>query len=103
MDRLWPRGISKEKAQVEYWYKEIAPSSALRNQFHDGKTTYEQFKQLYVDELERNPEASLFVEGCRKWLETDCVTFLFGKKDEEQNNAVALRDWVTGKLKHNCF
>ncbi|CUX51631.1 MULTISPECIES: DUF488 domain-containing protein [Clostridia] len=103
VDRLWPRGVSKEKAQIEYWHKEIAPSQVLRNQFHGGKITYAQFKQLYMDELEGNPESGLFVDGCRKWLETDCVTFLFGTKNEEENNAVVLRDWIMKKLEMLAF
>lgn len=98
VDRLWPRGIAKEKAKIECWCKEAAPSPQLRTRLHKGEITYIQFKQLYIDELESNPEAGLFVDECRKWLQTGCVTFLFGTKNEEENNAVVLRGWIMKKL-----
>lgn len=98
VDRLWPRGIAKEKAKIECWHKEVAPSSVLRNRFHRGEVSYVQFRQLYMDELESNPEAGMFVEECRKWQAAGSITLLFGAKDEEQNNAVVLRDWIVKKL-----
>ena len=51
-----------------------------------------------MDELESNQEAAMFVDECRKWLAAGSITLLFGAKDEEQNNAVVLRDWIVKKL-----
>jgi uncharacterized protein YeaO (DUF488 family) len=93
VDRLWPRGIAKDKARVDLWLKEIAPSHALRKRFHGKPADWDAFRAAYADEL-----ASEAVEGAvnelRGHLRKGPVTLLYAARDEEHNNAVALRQWL---------
>lgn len=90
VDRLWPRGISKEKAGIDVWCKEIAPSRELRTRYHKGGMDFIEFAREYTRELDSNPCAPEFLEHVRSWGR---VTFLFSSKNPEENNAVALREW----------
>jgi uncharacterized protein YeaO (DUF488 family) len=92
-DRLWPRGLSREKAQIDLWLKEIAPSAALRRRFHGNPAGWEDFKAAYYAELER-PPAQLAVRDLLERLRHEPVTLLFAARDETHNNAVALKEWV---------
>lgn len=91
VDRLWPRGITKDKAHVDLWLKEIAPSNELRRRFHAKPDLWEDFKKAYGQELKL---AGAAVELLRDKLATTPVTLLYAARDEEHNNAVALRDWL---------
>ena len=93
VDRLWPRGLSREKAQIDLWLKEIAPSDALRRRFHRNPAGWEDFKTAYYTELER-PPAQLAVRDLLERLRHEPVTLLFAARDETHNNAVALKEWV---------
>lgn len=94
-DRLWPRGVSKEKAAVDLWLKDIAPSGELRKWFHHEDADWEEFKKRYEKELAANPEA---VEEFRKATAGKRkVTLLFGSKDEAHNQAVFLKEYLTKK------
>ena len=89
VDRLWPRGVSKDRADLDQWCKEIAPSDALRHWFHADPSQWEAFEARYQAELATKPEllrelASLADEGV--------VTLLFASKNEEHNNATVLRE-----------
>lgn len=92
VDRLWPRGISKEKARLSLWLKEIAPSDELRRWFNHEEAKWPEFRRRYREELERNQEAvrGFFaaVKGCDK------VTLLYGAHDEKHNQAVVLREYL---------
>jgi|SRR5579864_7001908 len=87
VDRLWPRGISKEKAHVDLWLKDIAPSDKLRKWFsHDPKKWIE-FKSKYAKELENNPLLQRIIHLEK---ENKVLTLLYSAKDCEHNNAVVL-------------
>lgn len=96
-DRLWPRGLSKEKAAVDLWAKEVAPTTALRQWYGHEPARWSEFKRKYLAELEHDGEAvsELIdrVKGHKK------ITLLFGAKDEEHNQAVVLRDYLAARLK----
>jgi uncharacterized protein YeaO (DUF488 family) len=99
VDRLWPRGISKEKAKLDYWLKEIAPSNELRKRFHSEDGDFELFRQQYIEEL----KSGLQKETLNKLEEIVSkqegkVTLLFGAKDEENNQAVILRELLESEL-----
>lgn len=88
IDRLWPRGLSKEKAQVDLWLKEIAPSAELRKWFNHESEKWPVFKIKYKAEIAENAEA---VNILKNMLEKHKkVTLVFGAKDEEHNDAVVL-------------
>jgi uncharacterized protein YeaO (DUF488 family) len=88
VDRLWPRGLSKEKAKIDLWLKVIAPSDDLRKRFcHDPKK-WEEFKSKYLKELEGKKELINRIKQIEK--EKEIVTLLYSAKDEEHNNAVVL-------------
>lgn len=93
VDRLWPRGISKERALVDWWLKEIAPSDELRRWFGHDPDRWEVFRLRYRSELEANRAV---VEELRSLAAKGPVTLLFAAKDEERNNAVVLRDLFEG-------
>jgi uncharacterized protein YeaO (DUF488 family) len=93
VDRLWPRGLSREKAQIDRWLKEIAPSDALRRRFHGDPGSWEDFKTAYYTELEREPAQSA-VRDLLDRLTREPLTLLFSARDETRNNAVALKEWL---------
>lgn len=89
VDRLWPRGIKKDKTVIDEWLKDIAPSDELRKWFsHDPSKWYE-FKKRYIKELRSKPE---LIERLRKEAKREKVTLLFSAKDVEHNNAVVLKE-----------
>ncbi len=91
VDRLWPRGISKEKAKLHLWLKEIAPSPELREWFgHDPKKWLE-FKKRYRAELRGKKE---LLAEIRKLAEKETVTLVYGSKEERYNDAVALKSFL---------
>jgi uncharacterized protein YeaO (DUF488 family) len=93
VDRLWPRGLSREGARIELWLKEIAPSDALRRRFHGDPAAWEDFKTAYYAELEEVPAQSA-VHALLDRLTSEPVTLLFAARDETRNNAVALKEWL---------
>lgn len=94
VDRLWPRGLSKEKAQIDLWLKAIAPSDALRKRFHRQPDAWEEFCTAYFSELEE-PTARIAAEELRAERRKGAVTLLYAARDEQHNNAVALKRWLT--------
>lgn len=92
VDRLWPRGLTKERACVDLWLKDIAPSTELRKWFGHDPARWEQFTELYHRELEVNAEpVSLLKDQMRRGT----VTLLFATKDVEHNSAVVLQEWIS--------
>jgi uncharacterized protein YeaO (DUF488 family) len=87
VDRLWPRGLTKEKAKVDLWLKEIAPSTGLRKRFGHDPKRWPEFKRKYLEELKGlgEPLARLRQEASR-----GTTTLLYGARDEEHNEAVVL-------------
>lgn len=90
VDRLWPRGFTKEKAKIDLWLKEIAPSNELRKWSSHDAEKWPEFLKRYAIELEDKKE--LIAELKKLIKEQKKVTFLFAAKNEEYNNAVALKD-----------
>jgi len=90
VDRLWPRGLTKEKANVDIWLKDIAPSTELRKWFHHDPEKWKAFKQKYVSELNNNQEG---VRYLKEQIKKGKVTLLYASKDEEHNEAVVLKDF----------
>lgn len=92
VDRLWPRGISKEDAGVALWLKEIAPSTALRKWFGHDPKRWPEFQKRYQQELRERPELTSRIEELER--EHGVVTLVFSARDEERNQAVVLRDFL---------
>ena len=88
VDRLWPRGLSKEKAHVDLWMKEIAPSNELRQWFHHQKGSWNEFEKRYKAELVKKESLLNELQGLVR--EHGRVTLLFGSKNEKENQAVVL-------------
>ncbi|HEV2099238.1 MAG TPA: DUF488 domain-containing protein [Stellaceae bacterium] len=95
VDRLWPRGLSREKARIDLWLKEVAPSAALRHLFHGNPAEWDEFKIAYSGELQQEPAQSA-VRDLLDRLSQGPVTLLFAARDETHNNAVALKEWLEG-------
>jgi uncharacterized protein YeaO (DUF488 family) len=91
VDRVWPRGISKERLEDATWLKEIAPSAALRKWFDHRPERWQQFCKRYAAELDANGDA---VEALRKIAARGPVTLLYGARDVEHNQARALADYL---------
>jgi uncharacterized protein YeaO (DUF488 family) len=88
VDRLWPRGLSKDMAKVDLWLKEIAPSDDLRKSFCHDPEKWEEFKKRYEMELKQKQELLRRIKQTEK--DKQVVTLLYSAKDKEHNNAVAL-------------
>ncbi len=98
IDRLWPRGLRKDKAAVDEWRKEIAPTPDLRKWFGHKEENFGDFSSRYMAELEHNPAASPFVRHIGELLKAGNVTLLFGAKSPTCNHAVILTNWILAKL-----
>jgi uncharacterized protein YeaO (DUF488 family) len=91
VDRLWPRGVSKEKAQLDLWLKDIAPSNALRKWFAHDPKKWAGFQKKYRAELKDNNDA---VAQINKLAKRKNITLLYAAKDEEHNEAVVIKDFI---------
>lgn len=94
IDRLWPRGVSKEDAKLDHWSKEIAPSATLREEFHHEDESFNDFKKDYLKELNNNENKKEFLDLVQEEMESGNVTLLYAAKNEDQNNAVVLKEWI---------
>ena len=94
VDRLWPRGLTKEKAKVDLWMKDIAPSDALRKAFHAEKVDWAEFERKYRAELKEKTEGFDEIRILEKKHGT--VTLVYGRNDEKQNQAVVLLSVLKG-------
>jgi len=90
VDRLWPRGISKEKAKIDLWLKDVSPSDELRRRAHADPSAWDAFVLDYAHELAREPARGA-ADELRKHLRKGPVTLLYAARNEEHNNAVALK------------
>lgn len=93
VDRLWPRGLTKEKAKVDLWLKEIAPSTELRQWFGHDPGKWSEFKKKYRAELKQHEEE---VTVLKEHLHHGPVTLVYGAKDETHNDAVVLMEYLKG-------
>lgn len=89
VDRLWPRGVSKDAARVDEWPKELTPSAELRRWYHAGEGSYEEFARRYEAELAA-PEAAEALERARAWVREGPVTLLTAVRSPEQSHAAVL-------------
>jgi len=94
VDRLWPRGLTKEKAKIDLWLKDVAPSTELRKWFAHDPAKWAEFRSRYLGELKRNKEPlSLLSQEAAKGT----VTFVYGAKDQEHNEAVVLQELLSAR------
>jgi uncharacterized protein YeaO (DUF488 family) len=91
IDRLWPRGLTKEKARVEIWLKDIAPSTQLRKWFRHDPSKWDDFKKYYKNELKNNTET---VSKLVEQMTQGKATLVYSAKDKEHNDAVVLAEYV---------
>ena len=91
IDRIWPRGVSKEAARVDYWARSVAPSHELRRWYRHDAEKWREFRRRYFAELDANPEG---VEALRGQLGGGTATLVFGSREEERNNATALKEYL---------
>jgi len=96
VDRLWPRGLTKEKARIDLWLKELAPSDALRRLVHSDPAKWPEFITAYGKELQQEP-ALTAAASLRERLRRQPITLLYGARNETRNNAVALKHWLERK------
>jgi len=89
VERLWPRGLSKEKADVDVWLKEVAPSTELRRWFGHDAARWEEFRHRYGDELRERPEE---LQRLRSLVAAGPVTFVYGSRDQAHNAATVLKE-----------
>ncbi len=92
VDRLWPRGISKERAKLKLWLKEIAPSTELRKWFNHDPKKWPEFQKRYKQELRNNRYA---VNQLKSLAKKQTVTLLYGARDEEHNEALVIQQFIT--------
>ena len=92
VDKLWPRGIKKENAHFDLWEKDLAPSTELREWFHEApEHRWGEFVERYMNELSNSEAFSDFVDKIKKKA---IVTLLYASKDKEKNNAIVLNDYL---------
>ena len=99
VDRLWPRGLSKARAAVDQWLRDLAPSDALRKWFHARPEAWSLFRKRYLKEMARPESAQALDELYRLANRGTNLTLLFGSRNEEHNNAVVLKDLLDGMRK----
>jgi Uncharacterized conserved protein len=91
VDRLWPRGVTKESLRIEAWLKDASPSNDLRKRFHGAPEHWPEFCRHYFAELRKRPESWAPIAQAAK---KGTVTLVYGARDTEHNNAVALREFL---------
>jgi uncharacterized protein YeaO (DUF488 family) len=95
VERLWPRGLSKERLHATAWLKEVGPSTELRKWFNHDPRKWSQFRTRYFRELDSRPESwRPILEAAKRGT----VTLLYSSHDEQHNNAVALKEYLQAKL-----
>jgi uncharacterized protein YeaO (DUF488 family) len=91
VERLWPRGLSKEHAAIDLWAKDVAPSPELRRWYSHDVAKWEEFKKRYRAELRQNKDA---IEQLRQEYGRAPVTFVYAARDPEHNSALVLKDYL---------
>jgi uncharacterized protein YeaO (DUF488 family) len=95
VDHLWPRGVKKQNLKIEAWLKSVSPSNKLRTWFAHDPVKWEEFQQRYFSELDEKPEAwRPILEAAKRGN----LTLVFGARDTEHNNAVALKNYLEKRL-----
>jgi uncharacterized protein YeaO (DUF488 family) len=99
VDRLWPRGVSKDRAALHAWLRDLAPSDGLRHWFHSHADAWLAFRKRYLKELAQPAAAGALDELYRLAARRKSLTLLFGSKNERHNNAVVLKELLEGMRK----
>lgn len=95
VDRIWPRGVSKERAKLDRWAKtEVTPTTDLRKWFAHDPAKFDEFKARYIEQLNSRPEAAQFADDVRNLLHDANITLLYAARDPHINHVVILRDWL---------
>lgn len=92
VERLWPRGLTRERAAIDLWLKDVAPSPELRKWFGHDPAKWKRFEQRYWEELQDKPEA---VDLLRRKAKRGAITLVYSARDPEHNAAVALREYLS--------
>ncbi|MBK5110243.1 MAG: DUF488 family protein [Thermoleophilia bacterium] len=98
VDRLWPRGISKDSARLDHWAKEIAPSTELRQWFKGGSGDFDDFRLRYIEELREAPDR---LADLRSRARKGTLTLIYAARDEQQNHAAVLAEVIRRGLPEN--
>lgn len=93
VERLWPRGVSKEGAAIDLWMKELAPSTELRKWFHHDPDRWDEFRKRYQHELHEN---GALIAELRQHITEGTVTFIYAASDQERNSAIVLKEYLEG-------
>jgi uncharacterized protein YeaO (DUF488 family) len=96
VDRLWPRGLTKEAAHIDEWMKSVAPAAALRKWFNHETSKWEEFKLRYIKELKQNDAVKDLLDLVKK---SETVTLLYAAHDEQHNQALVLQEFINELLK----
>ena len=99
VDRLWPRGVSRDAAKVKVWLRDLAPSDELRTWFHERPTQWPAFRKKYLEELSHEAAMKALEELHEIANESATLTLVFASKNETQNNAVVLKELLEGVRK----
>ncbi len=99
VDRLWPRGVSKDEAKLRLWLKDLAPSDELRKWYHERPSMWMQFRERYLKELAAPAAAKAFEQLAELNLTRKKVTLVYASKNAERNNAVVLKELLEGTKK----
>ena len=94
VERLWPRGLTKERAAVDHWLKDLAPSPELRRWFGHDPARWDEFRRRYAAELDGQPDAVARLAALARGHR---VTFVYAARDDERNSARLLRDYLESK------
>jgi uncharacterized protein YeaO (DUF488 family) len=99
IDRLWPRGVTKERAALDDWFKELGPSTELRQWFGHDPSRWDEFRGRYRDELHEHAE---LLERLRAFAREGRLTLVYSAHDEARNDAVVLREVLLGRKPHDA-
>jgi uncharacterized protein YeaO (DUF488 family) len=94
VDRLWPRGVAKSDARIDFWAKSVSPSNELRKWYGHDPEKWGDFRERYFQELDSNPDG---VSELRSHLGSSTVTFLYSSKEIRLNNATALKEYLESR------
>ena len=97
VERLWPRGVSKERAAIDLWPKEVAPSAVLRKWYGHDTEKWEEFRSRYLAELDAKGEV---LDELKRRLKEGLVTFVYAARDEEHNSALVLKEFLERGSRH---
>ena len=98
VDRLWPRGLTKERLHADSWIKYISPSPEIRNAFCHKEEYFDTFKAAYLAELNANPQKDEFINIAKECLGNGNLTLLYAAASKTDNHAVILQDWLESQI-----